>query len=486
MAQFRNPHDHGTAVREEPQIRIGRFTLHTARRQLLLDGERVRVGDRALDILIALAANPGAVLSNQELREAVWPGTYVDESALRVHLSALRKVLLPGDGEDPYVVNVNGRGYQLAAPIVRLPAPDRDSPEDEPRRAAVQMVGRDEVLLSLALPPAHHRLMTLVGPGGIGKTMVAHAVAQARAGDWVAVDLSSVEPDGAIVPRVADALGIAREHPDPVADLVRHFRDRRCRLVLDTCEHVIGPVVDLVRTLLREAPQLDIVATSREPLQSDGEWVYRLPPLVWPTGPDFPDAATALGFSAVRLFVERAIAGSGGFILRDEDVPVLSEICAALDGIPLALELAAARVGLLGLRGLASRIGASLLMLKRGHRTAVARHQTLRANLDWSFALLSDDERALLPLLAGLRSGFDLQSAFAVAAATIDEVTVARCLASLIAKSLIVLDLAGGAAPYRVLATTRTYLEDAASTALNDTSQRFAPLDRQDRHDREQ
>jgi predicted ATPase/DNA-binding winged helix-turn-helix (wHTH) protein len=456
----------GTVPDDDRSLRIGQFILLPGRRHLLLKGARVRIGDRALDILLALADNPGAVLGTHELRQAVWPGSIIDDSALRVHLSALRKILSSADGDGPYVVNVAGRGYQLAAPVIRGSI---ETEEISQTAAAlpgpVRMVGRDEIVLSLGAAASGRRLTTLVGPGGVGKTIVAKAAARARAAAYaegcVTIDLSSIEAGGGVAPFLVSALGI-EDDGGPAASVVRHFKHRRCLVVLDTCEHVVDAVAQLVEALLGGASQVDVLATSREPLQANGEWVIRLPPLAWPGGPNFPTAEAALLFPAVRLFVDRVTSGSSTFALQDAEVPALAEICAALDGIPLALEFAAARVGLLGVHELASRIGSFLPMLKRGHRTPIARHWTLRANLDWSFRLLSDDERALLRRLALFPAGFELRAAFAAAAGMLDEPATARCLASLAAKSLIALDLCEGSASYRLLETTKTYLADQA------------------------
>jgi predicted ATPase/DNA-binding winged helix-turn-helix (wHTH) protein len=452
---------------DEP-IGLGAFTLHVGRRQLLMAGAPVRIGDRALDILVALATRLRAVLGHEELRAAAWPGRSVDESALRVHLSALRRILAQDPSGETYVLNVSGRGYQLIAPLApRQPPPAEPEGTREPAglpRLPVEIVGREAFLSSLVLGGPGKRLATIVGPGGMGKTAVALTAARQRASaypDGVAiVDFGALAPGAAVAAPVADALALAATATDASGAIARHLEPRRFLLVLDGCEHVIAAAADLVEALLKAAPGLEVLATSREPLQSEGEWVHRLPPLGWPAGPEFPTAAAALEFPAVRLFVSRATAVATGFALEDGDVPVVAEICRSLDGIPLALELAAARVGLFGLRGLAAQIGAAPDILRRGSRTAVARHQTLRATLEWSFALLSADEWALLRRLAALRGDFDLRRALDAAADLLDERAAARCLAALVAKSLLVVDLAGATARYRLLETTRAYVAD--------------------------
>ena len=229
-------------------------------------------------------------------------------------------------------------------------------------------------------------------------------------------------------------------------------------LVLDNCEHVIEAAAVLAAELLNGAPGVQILATSREPLRADGEHVHRLPSLACPPASARLTAAQALGFPAVQLFVERAAASSGAFTFGDEDAPLVADICRRLDGVPLAIELAAARVDAFGVRGLAVRLADPLQLLTGGRRPALPRHQTLRATLDWGYELLSEPERTVLRRLAIFAGGFTLEAASAVAAsAEVAPAEVVEHVANLVTKSLIAANVGGAAPCYRLLGTTRAY-----------------------------
>jgi predicted ATPase len=229
-------------------------------------------------------------------------------------------------------------------------------------------------------------------------------------------------------------------------------------LVLDNCEHVIEAAATLAEKLLRSAPGLHILATSREAFRSEGEWIYRLSPLSVPASTDKLTAAEAMAFSAIQLFTERAAASLDGFELEDADASVVTDLCRRLDGIPLAIELAAARVDLFGLRGLANQLGDWLQLLTRGRRTAELRHQTLAAMLDWSYDLLSETEQIILRRIAIFPGPFDLDAASMVAAAgEITRSTFFDTISNLAAKSLVMTDVTGEQILFRLLDTTRVY-----------------------------
>lgn len=458
-----------TGSSAERTLRFGPFRLLPERNALFSGEHPIRLGGRAFDILVALAARAGELVPREQLIAEVWPGIFVDESALRVHIAALRKAL--GDGQDGarYIVNVPGRGYRFAAPVEQDaptatasgPAPAA-APRAPSRLPAVltRMIGRIERMRVLAEALAQRRFLTIIGAGGIGKTTVALSLAESIAGRYPDgahfADLASFS-DGAHLPAaIAAACNLSLVSADPAAELLALLRTRTCLLVLDNCEHLIESVAPLAEALHHAAPGLHLLATSREPLRAAGEWVHRLPPLAVPPEGAEPDAAEAMTFSAVRLFVERATASLDSFALTDAEAPVVGEICRRLDGNPLAIELAAARVDFFGVRGLAARLDDRLSPLSQGRRTALPRHQTLRATLDWSHQLLPVAEQVILRRLAVLRGRFTLEAALAIADAGADD-AVMEGIANLVAKSLIVADASGEAVHYRLLETSRAY-----------------------------
>jgi predicted ATPase/DNA-binding winged helix-turn-helix (wHTH) protein len=455
-----------------PAWTFGTFRLLPARQTLLEGDQPVRLGSRAFDILVALVEHAGELVGRDELIARAWPNVFVDDSTLRVHIAALRKVLGHGQGGSRYIVNVAGRGYRFTAPVEReAPAgPHPPTAPDGARPPAIfhlparlsRMVGRSDLVVQLAGRMSRRRFLTIVGPGGIGKTTVALALAEQLGGTYRDgarfVDLASLANPQLVANAVAAVFDAQLFSGDPLADLLVHLRERQALLLLDNCEHLVGAVAVLAEAVFANAPAVHILATSREPLRAAGEFVCRLPPLGLPEGSAALSAADALGFPAIYLFVERAIASLDGFILTDADVPVVVEICRRLDGIPLAIELAAARVDFFGLRGLAERLGDAFAVLTTGRRTALARHQTLRATLDWSYGILSAEEQTILRRLAVFRGGFSLESAVAVAAgAAISTTQAMDDIANLAAKSLVTADVSRAAVQYRLLDLTRAY-----------------------------
>jgi predicted ATPase/DNA-binding winged helix-turn-helix (wHTH) protein len=450
---------------------FGHFRLLPEERRLLEAGRPVRIGSRALDILAVLVEHAGELVSKDQLIAHAWPNTRVEENNLRVHVGALRKLL----GESPagvsYVATIPGRGYSFVAPVQResrepLLATIASSTTTHPLPALlIRMIGRAETLVKLLSRMRKQRLVTIVGPGGMGKTTVALAMAErlSRSLEHRAcfVDLSPLADPQLLPSALASVLGIASRSENPLISLLAFLRDKRMLIVLDSCEHLVEAAAAMVEALLKGAPGVQILATSREPLGVEGEWVERLAPLGIPDSPADLSAAQALAFPAIQLFAERAAAGIEGFELSDEDVPAAVEICQKLDGIPLAIELAAARVELFGIPGLAARLKDRLAVLTRGRRTAPPRHKTLRATLDWSCGILSADERLVMRRLAIFCGEFTLDSATAVASsAEVASADVPELVATLVAKSLVVVSLRDGVACYRLLDTTRAYARE--------------------------
>ena len=451
---------------DEESFAFGAFRLIPAQRMLLEDGKPTRLGARALDILITLVESAGGTIRKDELIARAWPDTVVDEGALRVHVAALRKALGDGRAGKRYIANNPGRGYAFVAPVTRErqhPAPvtpDEVPPANNLPVPLTRIVGRDDIIAALATQLARRRLLTIVGPGGIGKTTVGVAVAGAvspsyRDGVWF-VGLASL-PDPELVPSaLSTVLGISQSGASPVSRLTAWLRDKQTLIVLDSCEHVIGAVAPLVEAVLKAAPQVRILVTSREPLRAEGEWLHRLASLELPTDAVDLTAAEALQYSAVQLFNERAMAAADGFSIDDAHAAAVLEICRRLDGVPLALELAAARTDVFGVRELAAHLDDRFRLLTSGRRTALARHQTLGATLDWSYQLLSEAERTVLRRLAVFSGDFPLEAAVAVVADPSSSEIVDH-LGNLAAKSLVAADLRGEPPRYRLLDTTRLY-----------------------------
>src|SRR4051794_3669988 len=407
-------------------ISFGPFRLLAARRLLLEGDEPVRLGSRGFDILAALVERAGEVVGKEELIARAWPGTFVEESNLKIQVSALRRALGDGQGGHRYIVTVPGRGYSFVAPVSleeppQAPPPPTIAPAGAHNLplAVTRMIGRDETVAALVSPLSRERLGTTVGPGGIGKPTVALAVAERVIADyehgvWL-VDLAPLGDPRLVPSTVATVLKLEVRSDDPLPWLVAFLADRRMLLVLDSCEHVVDTAAALVAEGLRRAPGVRVLATSREPLRVGGERLHRLPPLDFPAEPAGLAAAAALAFPAVRPLLRRAAASLDGFELGDADAPLVAVICRRLDGIALAIELAAGRVDAFGIGGLAALLDDRFPVLKGGRRSAPPRHRAMSAVLDWSYGLLPEGERAILRRLAVFAGDFALDSAVAVA-----------------------------------------------------------------------
>jgi predicted ATPase/DNA-binding winged helix-turn-helix (wHTH) protein len=452
-------------------VSFGQFRLHVAERRLEKNGVVVQLGARAFGILVALIARAGAVVSKNDLMAEVWPHTTVDESALRVQIVALRKALGEGDAGARYLTTVSGQGYCFVARIhlgnEAPPAPPKPRPNatfNLPARPS-QLVGRSNTVRDIAKQLSNGRFVTIVGPGGIGKTTVAISVAHALLphfdGAVHFLDLGAIRDADQVASLIASTLGLAGQAGNPFDRLVGFARDKRLLLVLDCCEHVIERAAALAERLYKEAAQVHVLATSRESLRVEGEHVHRLPPLESPPDGAAMTASEALAFPAVQLFVERANASSGQFMLSDAEAPLVAELCRRLDGIALAIELAAGRVGTYGVKQTIALLSDQFKLLWEGRRTAPPRHQTLRATLDWSYNLLSEAERTTLHRLSVLVGNFTLDAARTVATADDgDESQTIASVANLVAKSILTASASGPIAQYRLLDTMRAYAQE--------------------------
>ena len=449
---------------------FGPFRLSVRERRLEREGAAVPLGSRAFDVLVALAARAGEVVSKQDLTAYVWPDTAVEESGLRVHIAALRKALGDAQGRGAYISNVPGRGYCFVAQVTRASRPPRaGQPQHgaEQRRSSLPlplttMVGREDAILRISAELREGRFLSIVGPGGMGKTTVAVAVGHALLGEFAGkahfVDLGALSDAAHVLGSVASAVGAIQKAGDTIASLVEFFRDQRMLLVIDSCEHVVETVAPLLEAVFHGTEQIYILTTGREPLRVEGERVHRLAPLECPPSGALLDAPEALTYSAVRLFLERATAGGRRVELSNSEASLIAEICRRLDGIALAIEFAASRVEAYGIKGTASLLENRFRLQWQGRRTALPRHQTLDAMIDWSYCLLTEWERLVLRRSSIFAGSFSLAAAATVLAdGSVDAERVIDALDSLVDKSLVSVDAGGQSARYRLLDTTRAY-----------------------------
>ena len=449
------------------KLRFGPFELSICERVLRRDGQVLPLGDRALDILTYLADRPGEVIAKQELIDHVWSDVTVEEGSLRVHVAAIRKALGDGQFGNRYIANIKGRGYSFVGTVVPLTG-NTESRNDKFRhqgRLPVQpitMIGRETVVSEVSDKLRDERFVTLLGPGGIGKTTVALAVGSAVAeqfgGKVHFVDLESLTDPRHVAGAVATSVGLALKSKDPGLELVDLVRSRKLLVILDSCEHVIEAVALVAEQLYRETEQVYLLTTSRESLKVEGEHCYRVLPLDCPPDGSEQTAHAVLRYPAVQLFVRRVAARAGSVVLTDEEAPLVAEMCRKLDGLPLAIELAAGQVAALGLKNTAARLVSRLELLRLSHRTAVPRHRSLKAALDWSYNLLSDGERIVFRRIAPFVGHFTLEGARYVAGELGPGTgEIFDAIAGLVEKSLITTRIDERQAQYRLLDTTRAY-----------------------------
>ncbi|MDD1537069.1 MULTISPECIES: ATP-binding protein [unclassified Bradyrhizobium] len=467
-------------------LSFGPFCVTPHERLVMRDGVALPLGAKAFDTLMALMSRPNQVVSKWDLMALVWPGLTVEEANLRFHVAALRKAL--GDGKDGarYITTLSGRGYCFVAPIsrtniapARRPAARLELPPVKLPNRLQRMVGREDAIAAVSGKLVASRFVTIAGPGGVGKTAVAVAIAHdlletfSDAAHFV--DLGALSDPDLVITSILLMLGLPAETEDPLPTLLAHVRDKRMLLILDNCEHVIATAAPLAAEIFHAAPQVHILATSREALRVEGEQVYRLAPLAVPPDNSGLTAAAAQTYPALQLFLERATAGGAQITLDDANAEIIARICRKLDGMALAIELAAGRVEAYGLEQTAALLDERLNLLWQGQRTAPPRQKTLQATLHWSYGLLSDLERLVLRRLAVFAGHFTIDAALEVVPdQRVDHARLFDAIDGLVAKSMVAPRPIGAMMRYRLLDTTRAYLleiepDDAALAARHAT-----------------
>lgn len=453
-----------SAVVPSVRYRFGSFELRPVERRLLARGAPVAIGPRAFDLLVALVERAGHLLTKDDLLERVWPQVIVEEAALQMQVSALRKVL----GRDA-IVTVTGSGYRFALDVACTSAESTASsspPRHNLPQPLTSFIGREMQIAELKALLDNARLLTLTGSGGCGKTRLAMQLASEVAGAypdgiWLVEFAALAEP--ALVPEaVAQVLGV-KEQPGKhlMHTIAEHLASKHALLVLDNAEHVLEACAQVSDAVLRASARLSVLVTSRERLGIVGEFTYRVPPLSVPD----PEAKAApeqvSGYESARLFIERAQLQEPRFAVTARNAEALASICHRLDGIPLAIELAAARVRLMPVEEVCRRLDQRFDLLTGGSRTALPRHQTLRSLIDWSYDLLSGAEQALLRRASIFCGGWTREAAAQVCVGDgVDGKDLLELLTSLADKSLVLVKEHRGVARYSLLETVRHYARD--------------------------
>jgi predicted ATPase/DNA-binding winged helix-turn-helix (wHTH) protein len=439
-------------------LRFGRFVLRPAERALLLDGQALPLGARAYDTLLALVERRERIVPKNELLDLVWPDVVVEEHNIAVQVSMLRKLL----GSEA-IATIPGRGYRFTAALhgaVEPPASPAARPHADLPDALPALIGRDDELAALSSLLDKHRLVSVTGAGGIGKTLLAQHVARRRRGahehDVGWVELAAIADPTQVTGAIAAAVDVHLGSGDALPQLAAALAPLDVLLVLDNCEHLLDEVARIVSTLLARAPHLRVLATSQAPLKLLHEHVYRLGALAVPGDATIAPTDT-LGYGAVALFVERARSAGRDFALTGTNCAAVVEIVRRLDGLPLAIELAAARVPLLGVQRLSQALGERLRVLTAGARDAPARQRTLLAALQWSHGLLDGAGQAVFRRLAVMAGSASLELVQQVAAdASLDAWGVVDALGALVDRSLVAVSK-GEPARYRLLETPRAF-----------------------------
>jgi predicted ATPase/DNA-binding winged helix-turn-helix (wHTH) protein/Tfp pilus assembly protein PilF len=447
-------------------ISFGPFRLYPDARAIEREGVRLALGSRALDLLIVLVERAGEVVSHKELTQRVWRELVVTPSSLRVHIANLRKALSHGEDDAGYIANLPGQGYSFTAPVSHAALPTSVEAPAAPRHnlphALTSFVGREKELTQLEQLMDSTRLLTLTGAGGCGKTRLALELAgrlQERYADGVRlVELAPLQDATPIAATIAKVLEVEDGGGALEEALAQRLADRQLLLVLDNAEHLVEACAPLAHRLLQRCAGLRVLVTSREPLGVSGELSFRVPSLTLPDEAD-DDGASVLASEAARLFVDRARLHRPDFELAPRHARTLAAVCRRLDGIALAIELAASRMRTMSIEELEGHLDNRFGILNAGHRTAMSRHRTLRSLIDWSYDLLSSAEKILLRRLAVFAGGCEVD---AVAAICERDAAGQPCgqLVSLCDKSLVLAEMPADTTRFRMLETMRHYARE--------------------------
>lgn len=438
---------------------VGSIEVRVQERELHVRGERVPLGSRAFDLLLALIERRGRVATKAELIDAVWPDVVVEENNLAAQVVALRKALGPGA-----IATVPGRGYQLTLGFDEANATPAVGPEASGNLPASldKLIARDAELEAVGAMLANGRLIQVIGPGGIGKTRLAQEVARGaingQACDARWVDLAAISSPERIAVAIAAAVGARLPEGHGIEDVARALGARRVLLVLDNCEHLAADVAATVGALLSATPELRVLLTSQEVIHAPGSSVHRLGALAVP--PPGASLHESRAFGAIRLLEQRAQGVDPRFSLSEATIGDAISLCTSLDGLPLALEMAAARLPILGPRALAEHIAGHLEVLRNARLDVPERQRTLRATLEWSYSHLTDEERRLLRHLSAFAGAFRLDAAQTVSVGLgRSEVDAVDTLAALVDKSLVQVE-SYEPPRYRLLDTTRRFAHE--------------------------
>lgn len=442
------------------RYRFARFELQPDQRRLLADGQAVPLGPRAFDLLLALVEHSGRLVTKGELLARVWGKVVVEDNALQAHISALRKTLGPAAIE-----TVAGQGYRFtfsALPVQRAPETAPAAKHNLPQ-ALTSFIGRERQIADVHRLLASVRLLTLTGAGGCGKTRLALQAAAAALADfpdgvWL-VELAPLGDASLMAHTVAKALSVeAKPGEEPIDTVLAWLASKRLLLVLDNAEHLLEACAGLVDRLLRQCAHLSILATSRERLGIHGEQLFRVPSL---SVPDKRAGVEVLASEAARLFIDRARLQRPGFELTGQDADALASICRRLDGIALAIELAAPCLRMMSLPDLSRRIDDRFQVLTDGSRAALPRHRTLRSLIDWSHELLSEPEKAVLRRASVFAGGWTLEAAERVCSGDgVAAADVLDLLTSLADKNIVVAEIQGEQTRFGMLETMRHYEQE--------------------------
>ncbi len=474
----------GASNRGVGAYQVGPFRLDPVAKLMTRDGTPVALGPRAAAVLGLLVESAYEYVPKARLIDEAWPGTVVEENNLTVQISAIRRALAQAPGGEHWIETLTRRGYRFVGPVAKAPDENARNPSSTAARsnlpdALTSFVGRVKELAELRALLACSRSVTMIGPGGVGKTRLALKVAADVEDDWSDgvwfVDLAPMVDPTFVPNAIAQTLGVKEVGSEPLTETLRsHMRPMHAVLILDNCEHLIEACASLVESLLRTAPDLRILATSREALGVVGEQCYQLSPLSLPASGT--ELAALSGSEAVQLFVERARLHQQGFDLTCQRASAIAELCVRLDGMPLALELAAARVAMLPVEKIVERLNDRFRLLTGGSRTLLPRQQTLRATIAWSFELLSEAARTLFARLSVFIGGFDLEAAEAVAAGDgLSQSDIFDLLSSLIGKSLVLAESSRGR--YRLLETIREFARERLLAAGEEAAVRERHFD---------